>query len=108
MLSDIFLPKLMKGLPISSMREIAALKRLRHENIVQLKCVAVGKSLNSVFLVMEYCEHDLSSLIDHMPLPFSETVAKGLMLQVVCGVEFLHENFIVHRDLKLFVPRVCF
>jgi len=33
------------GLPISGLREISVLLSCRHENIVQLKEVAVGKSL---------------------------------------------------------------
>ena len=88
-------------MPISSLREITALQRMRHENIVQLQCVAVGRSLQSVFLVMTYCEHDLASLVDNLPCPLSEAVVKCLMLQTIRGIEFLHENFFVHRDLKL-------
>ena len=52
---------------------------------LQLKCVAVGRALSSVFLVMEYCEHDLASLVDHMPCPFAEPVVKCLLLQTVRG-----------------------
>ena len=52
---------------------------------IQLKCVAVGRALSSVFLVMEYCEHDLASLVDHMPCPFAEPVVKCLLLQTIRG-----------------------
>lgn len=44
------------GLPISSLREIKLLKTLRHENVVFVKEVAVGRDLDQIFLVMEYCE----------------------------------------------------
>lgn len=44
------------GLPISSLREISILKRMRHQNIVNVTDVAVGPKLESIFLVMEYCE----------------------------------------------------
>ncbi|KAF9025608.1 Cdc2- kinase [Haplosporangium bisporale] len=44
------------GLPISSLREIKLLKTLRHENVVLVKEVAVGRDLDQIFLVMEYCE----------------------------------------------------
>ncbi|WAR11649.1 CDK10-like protein [Mya arenaria] len=83
--------------PISSLREINILLNLRHENIVQLKEVAVGKSLDRLFLVMEYCEQDLASLIDNMPSPFTEAQVKCIMQQLFRGLRFLHENFIVHR-----------
>lgn len=64
------------GIPISGMREIGLLLTLRHENIVHLREVAVGKSLDSMFLIMEYCEQDLASLLDNMPSPFSEAQVK--------------------------------
>lgn len=62
-----------EGLPISGLREINLLLNLRHRNIVHLKEVVVGKSLESVFLVMEYCEQDLASLLDNMNAPFTES-----------------------------------
>eukprot|EP00054_Salpingoeca_dolichothecata_P019113 m.118562 g.118562 ORF g.118562 m.118562 type:complete len:417 (-) comp23131_c0_seq4:32-1282(-) len=89
------------GLPISSVREISVLTKLRHENTVQLKYVVVGRELSSVFLVMEYCEQDLAHLVDSMPCPFTEAQVKCLMLQLAHGLEYLHDQFVIHRDLKL-------
>ena len=89
------------GLPISGLREISILMQCRHENIVQLKEIAVGKSLENIFLVMAYCEQDLASLLDNMQTPFSESQVKCIMQQVFRGLRYLHENFIVHRDLKV-------
>uniref|UniRef100_A0AAR2JIN4 Protein kinase domain-containing protein n=1 Tax=Pygocentrus nattereri TaxID=42514 RepID=A0AAR2JIN4_PYGNA len=60
------------GIPISSLREITLLLRLRHPNIVELKEVVVGSHLESLFLVMSYCEQDLASLLENMQSPFSE------------------------------------
>ncbi|KAF3689251.1 Cyclin-dependent kinase 10 [Channa argus] len=60
------------GIPISSLREITLLLRLRHPNIVELKEVVVGSQLESLFLVMCYCEQDLASLLENMQTPFSE------------------------------------
>lgn len=57
------------GVPISSLREITLLLRLRHPNIVELKEVVVGNHLESIFLVMGYCEQDLASLLENMPTP---------------------------------------
>ena len=36
----------------------------------------------SIFLVFEYCTHDLGQLVDAMPRPFSPSEVKCLMLQV--------------------------
>jgi serine/threonine protein kinase len=89
------------GLPISSMREINLLLNLRHENIVELREIAVGKSLRSIFLVMAYCEQDLASLLDHMSQPFTEAQVKCIALQLFRGLDYVHKRFIVHRDIKV-------
>jgi cyclin-dependent kinase 10 len=89
------------GVPVSGLREIAILLNLKHDNIVHLKEVAVGRNLDSIFLVMEYCEQDLASLLDNMHTPFSEAQVKCIMMQLFRGLHFLHQNFIVHRDLKV-------
>uniref|UniRef100_T1IHJ0 Protein kinase domain-containing protein n=1 Tax=Strigamia maritima TaxID=126957 RepID=T1IHJ0_STRMM len=89
------------GVPISVLREINILLNVTHPNIVQLKDVVVGKSLQSIFLVMEYCEQDLASLLDNMQSPFTESQVKCIMLQVFNGLKYLHKNFVVHRDLKV-------
>ena len=64
------------GLPISSLREINLLLNIRHKNIVELREVVVGKRLDSIFLVMEYCEQDLASLLDNMKTNFTEAQVK--------------------------------
>nr|XP_055088845.1 cyclin-dependent kinase 10 isoform X5 [Symphalangus syndactylus] len=89
------------GIPISSLREITLLLRLHHPNIVELKEVVVGNHLESIFLVMGYCEQDLASLLENMPTPFSEAQVKCIVLQVLRGLQYLHRNFIIHRDLKV-------
>ena len=56
---------------------------------------------SSLFLVMEYCEQDIASLLDNMQKPFTESQVKCIMLQVFSGLRYLHDNFIIHRDLKV-------
>uniref|UniRef100_A0A9J8CEL7 Cyclin dependent kinase 10 n=3 Tax=Cyprinus carpio TaxID=7962 RepID=A0A9J8CEL7_CYPCA len=86
------------GIPISSLREINLLLRLRHPNIVELKEVVVGSHLESLFLVMSYCEQDLASLLENMQSPFSEAQVKCIVLQLLKGLAYLHHNFILHRS----------
>lgn len=89
------------GLPVSGLREIQILKTCQHRNIVKLNEVVVGKSLDSIFISMEYCEQDLASLLDNMTQPFSEAQSKCIILQVLNGLKYLHSHFIIHRDLKV-------
>ncbi|KAI7896044.1 kinase-like domain-containing protein [Mucor mucedo] len=89
------------GMPVSSLREISILKRMKHQNIVNVTDVAVGPRLESIFLVMEYCEQDLGSLLDMVPTPYSASEIKCLMLQLLKGLEYCHSHSIIHRDLKM-------
>lgn len=89
------------GFPVACLREISILKSCKHENVVQLKEVVVGEQLEKIFLVMEYCEQDLASLLDNLEKPFSESEVKCIIIQLLRGLEYLHSNFIIHRDIKV-------
>lgn len=90
------------GFPLASLREISLLKRLDHQNIVKVLDVVVGNSLDHVYMAMEYCEHDMASLMDNNPQhAWSTSDVKCLMTQLLQGIEYLHDNYVIHRDLKL-------
>lgn len=49
---------------------------------------------------MDFLEHDLKDLLADMDDLFSPSEVKTLMLQLTSAVEYLHSNWIIHRDLK--------
>ncbi|RWA13868.1 hypothetical protein EKO27_g1259 [Xylaria grammica] len=91
------------GLPETGLREIQILKDCSHKNIVKLQEVVVGEDtsrIENIFLVLEFVEHDLKSILEDMPEPFLASEVKSLLLQLASGVTYLHEHWILHRDLK--------
>ncbi|CAM9838050.1 unnamed protein product [Chrysoparadoxa australica] len=87
-------------------QEIAIMKTLAHDNIVQL--VEVIDDAEHCFIVMEYVEggpimewnpETLRYETLHgeeMPMP----MVAAVFMDILCGLMSLHKNFIVHRDLK--------
>uniref|UniRef100_A0A8H7KC67 cyclin-dependent kinase n=1 Tax=Bionectria ochroleuca TaxID=29856 RepID=A0A8H7KC67_BIOOC len=92
------------GLPVTGLREIQILRDCKHRNIVSMDEVVVGDNVsrldNSIFLVLEFVEHDLKGILDDMPEPFLSSEVKQLLLQLTSGVAYLHNHWILHRDLK--------
>ncbi|KAI0322690.1 Pkinase-domain-containing protein [Amylostereum chailletii] len=89
-----------QGFPITALREINALMACRHENVVGIREVVVGDTLTQVFIVMDFIEHDLKTLLTLMPQPFLQSEIKTLMLQLLSAVAHCHSMWILHRDLK--------
>ncbi|KAK0233471.1 Pkinase-domain-containing protein [Armillaria fumosa] len=88
------------GFPITALREVNALMACHHENVVRVREVVVGDTLTQVFVVMDFIEHDLKSLLTLMPAPFLQSEIKTLTLQLLSAVDHCHSNWILHRDLK--------
>ncbi|KAL0145016.1 CMGC/CDK/CRK7 protein kinase [Mucor lusitanicus] len=86
------------GFPITAMREIKLLQKLKHDRIVELQEIMVAKG--SVYMVLEYMDHDLSGILGHPNFNFEPAHAKSLVKQMLEGLAYLHHMGILHRDIK--------
>lgn len=95
-----------EGFPITALREIKILKLLSHENIVKLIEICRTKPTNynrqrpSIYLVFEFCEHDLAGLLCNDQVRFSLGEIKKVMQMLCNALYFIHFNKILHRDMK--------
>lgn len=92
-----------EGFPITALREINTLLKGQHPNIVTVREIVVGSNMDKIFIVMDYVEHDLKSLMEtmkHRKQVFLPAEVKCLTQQLLRAVGHLHDNWILHRDLK--------
>ncbi len=80
------------------LREAQAAGRLMHGNIAVI--YDVGEADGSPFIAMEYIEGETLAVLlkKQFPIHFSRVI--GLIRQVLNGLQYAHENGIIHRDIK--------
>merc|ERR1712121_320048 len=92
-----------EGFPITSLREINTLLISQHVNVVTVREIVVGSNMDQIYIVMDFVEHDLKSLMETMRKKnqvFLPGEVKCLMIQLLRAIRHLHDNWILHRDLK--------
>jgi cyclin-dependent kinase 7 len=86
------------GINRTALREIKLLHELHHENIIGLLDVFGHKS--NVSLVFDFMDTDLEIIIKDTKIVLTPANIKSYMIQTLRGLEYLHLNWILHRDLK--------
>ncbi|TMW64771.1 hypothetical protein Poli38472_011651 [Pythium oligandrum] len=87
-------------------REIAIMKKLNHPNVLRLYEVMDDPKMNKLFLVLEYMKH--GDLLGYQKKKhphqvdenFNDRDLHSVFLQVILGLAYLHEQKIVHGDIK--------
>ena len=84
--------------------EIYILKQVNHPNIIKL--YEIKQTLNNFYLVFDLCNggglsNCLEKYMKQNKKPFTQEIAQSIIRQLVSGLQYLHNNKILHRDLKL-------
>ncbi|CAG9971821.1 unnamed protein product [Clonostachys byssicola] len=82
--------------------EVAIMKKLNHPNLVQLIEVLDDPEEDSLYMVMEMCKKGVVMQVglDETAKPYSEETCRHLFRDLVLGIEYLHAQGVIHRDIK--------
>ncbi|KAK2194124.1 hypothetical protein NP493_2g09044 [Ridgeia piscesae] len=82
-------------------REIGLLRHLNHQNVIRLYDVLHNEEKQKMYLVVEYCVGGLQDMLDYAPgKKFPIWQAHDYFHQLLRGLEYLHSQSIVHKDIK--------
>ena len=86
------------GVPATALREIATLRELKHQNVIELQHVFhIDRSL---YLAFEFCDCDLKQHMRSMGNKLPPDAVQSYCWQMLNGLTWCHSHRIFHRDLK--------
>uniref|UniRef100_A0A674J140 mitogen-activated protein kinase n=1 Tax=Terrapene triunguis TaxID=2587831 RepID=A0A674J140_9SAUR len=87
-----------EGVPFTAIREASLLKSLKHANIVLLHDIIQTK--DTLTFVFEYMHTDLAQYMAQHPGGLHAHNVMLFMFQLLRGLAYIHQQHILHRDLK--------
>ncbi|KAJ5641527.1 hypothetical protein N7490_005527 [Penicillium lividum] len=82
--------------------EIAIMKKLNHNNLVSLIEVLDDPTEDSLYMVMEMCKKGVVMKVglEERCDPYDDELCRCWFRDLILGIEYLHAQGIVHRDIK--------
>ncbi|XP_045537311.1 cyclin-dependent kinase-like 1 [Papilio machaon] len=81
-----------------ALREIRMLKKLRHDHLVNM--IEVFRRKRRFYLVFEYLDHTLLDELEAAHGGLGDHTTRRHLYQLLKGIEYCHQNSIIHRDVK--------
>ena len=93
-----------KELNFIEIRELNIMNTIKHPNVINLKEFKLCRKDREIWILMDYLPTDLGKFFtknkDNKDV-MNEIFFKNIAFQILNGVNYLHQNLIIHRDLKL-------
>jgi len=87
------------GINLSAIRELKTLQELDHPHIIRIRDVFVHNC--NIHLVLDCMVTELDMIIkDKRTVELTAPHIKAFLQQILEGVQYIHQNWILHRDLK--------
>jgi [calcium/calmodulin-dependent protein kinase] kinase len=82
--------------------EIAIMKKLNHQNLVSLIEVLDDPEEDSLYMVLEMCKKGVVMKVGlgENADPYDEELCRHWFRDLILGIEYLHAQGVVHRDIK--------
>ena len=79
-------------------RELKMLQKLHHPNVVDFQ--EAYKRKGNLYLVFEFVEKNLLELLQEHPQGLDPNLIRHLIYQLCKAIKYMHEQNIIHRDVK--------